>query len=242
MLVGRHLALVTGSTLRTTLQVILITTAFRMTVQTIPHPPHTHTHTHTHTHSTHTHTPHTHTTPTSHTHTHTHAELLNDTVPEIQRSSLSSVILQLLALGISNIVEFDFMDPPSEESLVRALEQLYLLGAIETDSSEEGVKLTALGLKMAQFPLEPSLAKTLLSAGEHGCGVEIVNIVSMLSVDSVLFTPQDKRERALESRRKFVSPDGDHLMLLKIYRAFKSVKGNKVSQQHKAIYLIKLCD
>ncbi|XP_064395153.1 ATP-dependent RNA helicase DHX33-like [Halichondria panicea] len=155
------------------------------------------------------------------------AELLNDTVPEIQRSSLSSVILQLLALGISNIVEFDFMDPPSEESLVRALEQLYLLGAIETDSSEEGVKLTALGLKMAQFPLEPSLAKTLLSAGEHGCGVEIVNIVSMLSVDSVLFTPQDKRERALESRRKFVSPDGDHLMLLKIYRAFKSVKGNK---------------
>ena len=53
-------------------------------------------------------------------------------------------------------------------------------------------------------------------------------MVAMLSVDSVLFTPQDKRERAMETRRKFISPDGDHLMLLKIYRSFKSVKGNKV--------------
>ncbi len=155
-------------------------------------------------------------------------ELLDDTIPEIQRSCLSSVVLQLLALGISNILEFDFMDPPSEESLVRALEQLYLLGAIEQADTDDGLRLTPLGSKMAQFPLEPCLAKTLLSAEEQGCSVEIMNIVAMLSVDSVLFTPPDKRERAMECRRKFISTDGDHLMLLKIYRAFKSVKGNKV--------------
>ncbi len=123
------------------------------------------------------------------------------------------------------------MDPPSEESLVRALEQLYLLGAIDTEDTEDGLKLTELGCKMSQFPLEPCLAKTLLSAGEEGCGIEIVSIVAMLSVESVLFTPPDRRERAMECRRKFVSTDGDHLMLLKIYRAFKSVKGNKVSLQ-----------
>ncbi len=80
-------------------------------------------------------------------------------MPEIQRSPLSSVVLQLLAMGVRDILGFDFMDAPSEEALVRALEQLYLLGAVEMG---EGAELTALGRKIAHFPLDPHLAKAII--------------------------------------------------------------------------------
>ena len=120
------------------------------------------------------------------------------------------------------------MDPPCEESLVRALEQLYLLGAVEKNDENDKLKLTPLGQKMAHFPLEPSLAKAIINSEEHSCGVEVLSVVSMLSVDSVLYTPHNKREKVLATRKKFVSLDGDHLKLLNIYRAYKSAKGNKV--------------
>jgi len=79
-------------------------------------------------------------------------------VPEIQRCPLASVALQLLALGVTDILGFDFMAAPPDEALVRALEQLCLLGAVE----EEG--LTPLGRKMVQLPLEPQLAKAILKS------------------------------------------------------------------------------
>lgn len=148
----------------------------------------------------------------------------DNTVPEIQRCNLSSVALQLLAMGISDIVNFDFMDKPSTEFLIGALHQLHTLGAVV---KEDTIKLTAIGKKMAAFPLDPKLSKTLLIALELQCLEEILTIVSMLSVDSVLFTPQSKREEALAVRQKFVSSDGDHITLLNIFKAFRGVKGNK---------------
>ena len=138
-------------------------------------------------------------------------------------------MLQLLAVGVTDILEFDFMDPPSEESLVRALEQLFLIGALKNDTTtENGLTLTPLGKRLAHFPLEPILAKAILKAQEYSSTGEVLTIVSMLSVDSVLYTPQNKREEALTVRKKFLSPDGDHVTLLNIYRAYKGAKGNKV--------------
>ena len=154
-----------------------------------------------------------------------YAHLPETTIPEIQRCNLSNVLLQLLALGVSDILSFEFMDPPSEESLVAALEQLFLLRAVE---KVKVLKLTLLGQRMAIFPLDPPLSRCLLASESQGCGEEIMSIVSMLSVESVLYTPHEQRERALEVRRKFFSEDGDHLMLLKIYRAYRSAKGNRV--------------
>ena len=115
--------------------------------------------------------------------------LLEHSIPEIQRCSLASVILQLLSLHITDIVGFPFLDPPSEESLIAALEQLYLLGAVE---KKEALALTTLGREMANFPLDPSLARTILAAKEYGCAKEVLTIVAMLSVESVLFTPHEK--------------------------------------------------
>ena len=115
--------------------------------------------------------------------------LLEHSIPEIQRCSLASVVLQLLSLHVTDIVGFPFLDPPSEESLVAALEQLYLLGAVEM---KEALALTKLGREMANFPLDPALSQAILAAREGGCAKEVLTIVAMLSVEFVLFTPHEQ--------------------------------------------------
>ena len=160
------------------------------------------------------------------------------------------MVLQLLALGINNVTKFDFMSPPPQDSLLGAVEQLYLLGAVEAWEEEEeeeeeveeeittssgkstgesySLQLTPLGQMLAHFPLEPLFAKAIVTSPEQGCSHEVLSVVAMLSVDSVVFMPHDKQEPAAAVHRKFVSVDGDHTTLLNIYRAYKSVKGNKV--------------
>ncbi|XP_054481263.1 ATP-dependent RNA helicase DHX33 [Anoplopoma fimbria] len=151
--------------------------------------------------------------------------LIPMTVPEIQRCNLASVMLQLMALGIPDVMNFDFMSKPSPEAVRSAVEHLELLGALERKEGQ--VLLTALGKKMASFPLEPRYAKTILLSPDYSCSEEILSIVSLLSVDTVLYNPPAKREEVLASRKKFSSSEGDHMTLLNIYRAFKKVSGNK---------------
>lgn len=89
-------------------------------------------------------------------------ELEDNTVPEIQRTNLANVVLMLKSLGINDLMGFDFMDPPPAETLIRALEQLYALGALN-DKGE----LTKLGRRMAEFPLDPHQSKMLLAAEKY---------------------------------------------------------------------------
>ena len=104
-------------------------------------------------------------------------EMLPFPVPEIQRTNLATVVLQLKAMGINDLLGFDFMDPPQTQTLVSALHSLYVLGALD----DEGL-LTRLGRKMAEFPLEPQLSKVLLTSVDLGCSEEVLTVVSMLSV------------------------------------------------------------
>ncbi|XP_054899962.1 ATP-dependent RNA helicase DHX33 [Poeciliopsis prolifica] len=147
------------------------------------------------------------------------------TVPEIQRCNLAGVMLQLMALGIPDVMNFDFMSKPSPEAVRSAVEHLELLGAVERKDGQ--VLLTALGKRMASFPLEPRYAKTILLSPDFSCSEEILSIVSLLSVDTVLYNPPARRDEVLAARKKFTSSEGDHMTLLNIYRAFKKVGGNK---------------
>ena len=143
-----------------------------------------------------------------------HNELEESTTPEIQRTNLSSVILMLKSLGIDQLLDFDFMDPPPAETIIRALEQLYALGALN-DRGE----LTKVGRQMAEFPTDPMLAKSILAADQYGCVEEVLSIVSMLGEGSALFfRPKDKKIHADSARNRFTVKDGgDHLTLLNVW-------------------------
>ncbi|XP_068697399.1 ATP-dependent RNA helicase DHX33-like [Montipora foliosa] len=152
-------------------------------------------------------------------------ELKEATTPEIQRCNLATVILQLMALGISDVVNFDFLDRPPQDAIETAFEQLVVLGAVRKGSG--GYELMPLGRQMAEFPLEPRLAKVILCSQRFNCSEEIITIVALLSVDSLTYTPQSKRDHAIAIRKKFTSSEGDQMTLLNIYRAYRAVNGNK---------------
>ncbi|KIY50796.1 ATP-dependent RNA helicase DHX8 [Fistulina hepatica ATCC 64428] len=144
-------------------------------------------------------------------------EMLPNSVPDIQRTNLAATILQLKAMGINDLLSFDFMDPPPAETMLTALESLYALSALD----DEGL-LTRLGRKMADFPMDPPLAKMLIASVEFGCSEEILSIVAMLSVQSVFYRPKEKQGQADAKKAKFHQPEGDHLTLLTVYNGWKA--------------------
>lgn len=140
-------------------------------------------------------------------------ELEDNTIPEIQRINLGNAVLTLKALGINDLIHFDFLDPPPHETLVLALEQLYALGALNHHG-----ELTKAGRRMAEFPTDPMLAKMLLASEKYKCSEEIVTIAAMLSVNSSIFyRPKDKIIHADTARKNFFHPHGDHLTLMNVY-------------------------
>ncbi|RYP06477.1 hypothetical protein DL764_003128 [Monosporascus ibericus] len=146
-------------------------------------------------------------------------------VPEIQRSNLAPFILQLKALGIDNVVRFDYLTPPPAELLIKATELLYSLGALD-----EYAKLTKpLGMRMAELAVEPMMAKTLLTAPSFGCLSEMLTIAAMTSVGSVWIQGEDEKKQMESARRKFAAEEGDHLTLLNVYQTFVT-KGKKESK------------
>ena len=143
-----------------------------------------------------------------------HNELDDSTMPEIQRTNLNSVVLLLKSLGINQLMEFDFMDAPPAETLIRALENLYALGAL----NDKGA-LTKLGRQMAEFPTDPMLARSILAADKHGCVEEVLSIIAMLGESASLFyRPKDKKMLADSARARFtIKEGGDHFSLLNIW-------------------------
>eukprot|EP00656_Telonema_subtile_P017389 TRINITY_DN19325_c0_g1_i3.p1 TRINITY_DN19325_c0_g1~~TRINITY_DN19325_c0_g1_i3.p1 ORF type:complete len:334 (+),score=109.99 TRINITY_DN19325_c0_g1_i3:110-1111(+) len=128
----------------------------------------------------------------------------------------SNVVLLLKSVGIEDLFDFDFMDPPPQDTLVSSMYQLWVLGALDNTGA-----LTDLGRNMAEFPLDPPLSKMLIMAGELKCTAEILTIVSMLSVPPVSFRPRDREEESDTAREKFMVPESDHLTLLHTYQQWK---------------------
>ncbi|KAL8709475.1 MAG: hypothetical protein Q9220_005858 [cf. Caloplaca sp. 1 TL-2023] len=159
--------------------------------------------------------------------------LAGATVPELQRSNLAPMILQLKALGIDNVLRFDFLTSPPSDLVIRGLELLYSLGALD-----DYAKLTRpLGIRMAELSVEPMMAKVLLSASQFGCLNEILCIAAMTSLQGAVWFSHEGESRSTETaRRKFAAEEGDHLTLLNVYQAFVT-KGRRDSKWCRDNYL-----
>ncbi|KIJ60094.1 hypothetical protein HYDPIDRAFT_177540 [Hydnomerulius pinastri MD-312] len=144
-------------------------------------------------------------------------EMFSNTIPEIQRTNLANTVLLLKSLGVKNLLEFDFMDPPPQANIINSMYQLWVLGALDNVGD-----LTPVGRKMSEFPMEPSMAKMLIASVEYKCSAEMLTIVSMLSVPSVFYRPKERMEEADAAREKFNVPESDHLTLLNVFNQWKS--------------------
>lgn len=146
------------------------------------------------------------------------SEMLPTTIPEIQRQNLSNTILMLKAMGINDLLGFDFMDPPPTNTMLTALEELYALSALD----DEGL-LTRLGRRMADFPMDPALAKSLIFSFDLGCSDEMLSIVAVISaVQTVFHRPKEKQQQADQKKARFHDPAGDHLTMLNVYNGWKN--------------------
>lgn len=141
-------------------------------------------------------------------------DLEDNAVPEIQRTNLANVVLTLKSLGISDLVHFDFMDPPPSEALIKALEMLFALSALNSVG-----ELTKVGRRMAEFPLDPMLSKMIVASEKYKCSEEVISIAAMLSVgNSIFYRPKDKQVHADNARMNFHTGNvGDHIALLKVF-------------------------
>lgn len=160
------------------------------------------------------------------------SDFARNPVPEIMRAHLASTVLQLLPLGV-NAMHFDFMDQPPRDACAAAFELIRQLGAVGKSNTGnwDDVELTAVGDKMAMFPLDPRYSKILLAAEEFECLDEVLTIVALLSGESIYLNPASKRDEVFASRSKFNSGYGDHITMLNVYREY-----NNVGQNNKRIW------
>ena len=149
-------------------------------------------------------------------------ELKKSSIPEILRSNITSVVLNLLKLGINDLVHFDFIDPPAPETMMRAIEMLNYLGAMDDDG-----KLTELGSQMNQFPLEPELSKMVLAGVKYKCINDMLTLAATLSVKSPFLRPRGKENEADSKKYQFTHHTGDHITLIMAFNAFKKNEFSK---------------
>jgi len=143
------------------------------------------------------------------------------TPADILCSDLSSVVLWLKKMGVSDISKLDFIETPPSESITHALQTLCLLGALDKDE-----KITELGSMMSEFCLDTKLAKVLITSPLYHCSNEIASIVAMLSSPDCFVRPKNRSEAADNAKALFFHECGDHLTLLNVYHAFKQNDDN----------------
>jgi ATP-dependent RNA helicase DHX8/PRP22 len=142
--------------------------------------------------------------------------LSENTVPEIRRSSLLSVVLQMKSLHIDNILGFEFMDMPQPRAVAKAEETLMLLQALDKQG-----RITALGDRLTDFPIEPMPAMVLLAAKALGVARDAVTVIAMTSTENLFLTSREFKDGADRCRAAFAKSAGDHATLLSIYQAYR---------------------
>jgi ATP-dependent helicase HrpA len=151
------------------------------------------------------------------------------TEPEILRTNLASVILQMTALRLGDVAAFPFIDPPDRRSVKAGVDLLAELGALD------GGRLTSTGRQLAQVPADPRLARMLLEAGRRGCAREVLVIVAALSIQDPRERPSDKQEAADAQHRRLADPGSDFLSWLNLWRYLHERQAELSSNQFRRL-------
>jgi ATP-dependent RNA helicase HrpA len=139
------------------------------------------------------------------------------TEPEIVRTSLASVILQMAALGLGDVARFPFVDAPDARSIKDGVALLEELGALDPAATNPKKRLTPLGRRLAQLPLDPRFGRMVLEAETTGCLDEVMVIAAALSIQDPRERPLDKQAAAAEAHARFADKESDFLSYLKLW-------------------------
>lgn len=137
---------------------------------------------------------------------------------EILRTNLASVILQMTAAGLGDISAFPFLDPPDSRNIKDGVHLLHELGALDPEEKDPRKRLTPLGRKLAQLPVDPRMARMVLEADKNGCVRDVMVIAAALSIQDPRERPAEKRQAADERHRRFNSETSDFLSYLAMWR------------------------
>ncbi|NOL40678.1 ATP-dependent RNA helicase HrpA [Kribbella sandramycini] len=164
------------------------------------------------------------------------------TDPEILRTNLASVILQMTAIGLGDIAAFPFIDEPDKRSIADGLQLLTELGAIENaKAGERHRRLTSIGRQLAQIPLDPRLARMIVEAHKHGCVREVMVIAAALSIQDPRERPTDAEAQAQQAHARFRDPNSDFLGYLNLWAYLKKqqsdLSGNQFRRMCRSEYL-----
>lgn len=140
------------------------------------------------------------------------------TDPEILRTNLASVILQMTALGLGDIAAFPFVEAPDKRNIQDGVRLLEELGAITTDEQQTAYKLTPMGRQLSQLPVDPRLARMVLEAQKHGCVREAMIITSALSIQDPRERPMDMQQASDEKHRRFHDKESDFLAFVNLWK------------------------
>lgn len=142
------------------------------------------------------------------------------TEPEILRTSLASVILQMAALGLGDVGDFPFLDPPDARAVRDGIQLLIEIGALEEDRSATpgGYALTAIGRDLAALPIDPRLGRMLIEGDANGCASEVLVIVAALSIQDVRERPLEHQQAADAAHARFTDPHSDFITYLNLWR------------------------
>ncbi|WP_329541090.1 ATP-dependent RNA helicase HrpA [Streptomyces sp. NBC_01358] len=140
------------------------------------------------------------------------------TDPEILRTNLASVILQMTAAGLGDIEKFPFIDPPDHRNIRDGVQLLQELGALDPEEKDPKKRLTPLGRKLSQLPVDPRLARMVIEADRNGCVREVMVIASALSIQDPRERPSDKQTQADQNHARFKDETSDFLAFLNLWR------------------------
>ncbi|MGV8858769.1 ATP-dependent RNA helicase HrpA [Rhodoglobus sp.] len=174
--------------------------------------------------------------------------------PEILRTNLAAVILQMISLGLGNIAEFPFLQPPDSRGIKDGLDLLTELGAVENAmvgqtkaGSKSGAtkdatpRITRIGKQLSQLPIDPRLARMVLESKQHSTTREVMAIVAGLSIQDPRERPLDKRPQADQQHARFIDPISDFLTMLNLWNYLeekqKELSGNQFRRMCKNEYL-----